>query len=92
MERVDYDLLQQGIRANMISPGLVDAPLLRRKYPDTLATNASLEAQIPMGRIGKSSDIANIALFLATNLSSYVCGQDSIADGGRLKYRRTVVQ
>ncbi|MFA7126174.1 MAG: SDR family oxidoreductase [Bacilli bacterium] len=92
MARVNYDLLQQGIRANMISPGLVDTPLLRRKYPDTLATNTSLEAQIPMGRIGTPSDIANIALFLASELSAYVCGQDIIADGGRFKYRRSVVK
>ena len=92
MARVNYDLLGQGIRANMISPGLVDTPLLRRKYPDTEETNASLDAQIPMGRIGTPSDMAKIALFLASDLSSYVCGQDIIADGGRLNYRRSVVK
>jgi len=45
-----------------------------------------------MGRIGTPADMANIALFLASDLSRYVCGQDIIADGGRLKYRRSVVK
>lgn len=92
MARVNYDLLPLGVRANMISPGLVDTPLLRRKYPDTKEVNARLEAQVPMGRIGTPQDIANIALFLASDLSAYVCGQDIVADGGRFKYRRSVVQ
>lgn len=92
MARVNYDLLPQGIRANMISPGLVDTPLLRKKYPDTKEINSRLEAQVPMGRIGTAQDIANIALFLASDLSSYVCGQDIIADGGRLMYRKSLVK
>lgn len=91
MARVNYDLLPQGIRANMISPGLVDTPLLRKKYPDTEVINSRLKAQVPMGRIGIPQDIANIALFLASDLSAYVCGQDIVADGGRVKYRRSVV-
>lgn len=91
MARVNYDLLAHGIRANMISPGLVDTQLLRNKYPDTEEVNARLKAQIPMGRIGTPKDIAHIALFLASDLSSYVCGQDIVADGGRSQYRRSVV-
>ncbi len=91
MARINYDLLPKGIRANMISPGLVDTPLLRRKYPDTPETNASLNAQIPMGRIARPEDIAKIALFLASDLSGYVCGQNITADGGRSLYRRSVV-
>ncbi len=91
MARVNYDLLANGIRANMISPGLVDTQLLRNKYPDTEEVNTRLAAQIPMGRIGTPEDIAHIALFLASDLSSYVCGQDIIADGGRSQYRRSVV-
>mgnify|MGYP001094009842 CR=1 FL=1 len=91
MARINYDLLPKGIRANMISPGLVDTPLLRRKYPDTPDINASLNAQVPMGRIARPVDIARIALFLASPMSEYICGQEIIADGGRSQYRRSVV-
>lgn len=92
MARVNYDLLQHGVRANMISPGLVDTAMLRKKYPNTDEINANLTSQVPMGRIGRPEEIAHIALFLASGMSSYVCGQDIVADGGRLQYRRSVVK
>jgi len=92
MARINYEMLEKGVRANMISPGLVDTPLLRSKYPDTEETNASLDSQVPMGRIGTPEDIAGIALFLASDLSSYVCGQNITADGGRLAYKKSVVK
>ena len=88
MARINYELLSKGIRANIISPGMVDTPMLRRKYPDNDEVNAKLCQQVPMGRIGAPGDIANLALFLASDLSSYICGQDIIVDGGRLYYRR----
>jgi len=88
MARINYELLPQGIRANIISPGMVDTPMLRRKYPDNDEVNAKLYQQVPMGRIGVPGDIANLALFLASDLSGYICGQDILVDGGRLYYRR----
>jgi 3-oxoacyl-[acyl-carrier protein] reductase len=88
MARINYELLPKGIRANIISPGMVDTPMLRRKYPDNDEVNAKLCQQVPMGRIGAPGDIANLALFLASDLSSYICGQDILVDGGRLYYRR----
>ena len=88
MARINYELLPKGIRANIISPGMVDTPMLRRKYPDNDEVNEKLCQQVPMGRIGMPQDIANLALFLASDLSSYICGQDILVDGGRLYYRR----
>jgi 3-oxoacyl-[acyl-carrier protein] reductase len=88
MARINYELLPKGIRANIISPGMVDTPMLRRKYPDNDEVNAKLCQQVPMGRIGVPGDIANLALFLASDLSCYICGQDILVDGGRLYYRR----
>ncbi len=86
--RINYELLSKGIRANVISPGLIDTPMLRKKYPDTEEINKMLTSQVPLGRIGKPSDIANLALFLASDMSEYICGQDIIVDGGRMLYRR----
>jgi len=91
MERINYELLSKGIRANMISPGMVDTPMLRKKYPDNEEINAKLCEQIPMGRIAKPGDIANLALFLASEMSDYICGQDILIDGGRLFYKRPKV-
>ncbi len=88
MARINYELLPKGIRANIISPGMVDTPMLRKKYPDNDEVNEKLCQQVPMGRIGAPGDIANLALFLASDLSSYICGQDILVDGGRLYYRR----
>ncbi|MCL5985689.1 MAG: SDR family oxidoreductase [Actinobacteria bacterium] len=84
---VSYELLSRGIRINIITPAVIDTPLLRERYPDTKEVNEKLARQIPLGRIGKSEDIANIALFLASDLSEYICGQEIIADGGRILYR-----
>lgn len=88
MARINYELLSKGIRANIISPGIVDTPMLRKKYPDNEEINKKLCEQVPMGKIARPEDIANLALFLASDMSDYICGQDIIIDGGRLYYKR----
>jgi len=82
-----YELLGQGIRPNIITPHIIDTPMLRKRYPDTPEMNAKLAARVPIGRIGLPSDIGNIALFLASDESSYICGADIVADGGGLFYQ-----
>ena len=84
---LSYELLPKGIRANLITPALIDTPLLRKRYPNTEEVNKMLISQLPLGRIGKPSDIANIALFLASDMSEYIVGQEIIADGGRILYK-----
>ncbi|MCL5072817.1 MAG: SDR family oxidoreductase, partial [Actinobacteria bacterium] len=59
----------------------------RDRYPDNEETNKMLAAQIPVGRIGKPEDIANIALFLASDETNYICGHEIVADGGRILYQ-----
>lgn len=70
-----------GIRVNGIAPGLVDSKLTRvtTSHPDRLA--ATLQ-RIPAGRIGLPADMANVALFLASPLASYVVGHTIPVDGG----------
>jgi 3-oxoacyl-[acyl-carrier protein] reductase len=75
------ELAPQNIRVNAIAPGFIDTEMARsipeEKYGERLAS-------IKMGRIGRPEEIANVALFLASDLSSYVTGQTIGVDGGML--------
>jgi len=71
----------QGIRVNGIAPGLVDTKLTKvtTEHPDRLQRAL---AQIPAQRLGTPADMAGAALFLASPLAAYVCGQTLRVDGG----------
>jgi 3-oxoacyl-[acyl-carrier protein] reductase len=84
---LSYELLPKGIRSNIITPHIIDTPMLRQRYPDTPEMNAILAERVPIGRIGLPSDIANVALFLASDESGYICGAEIVADGGGLFYK-----
>ena len=86
LKGLSYELLSRGIRTNIITPHIIDTPMLRKRYPDTPEVNARLAERTPIGRIGMPSDIANIALFLASEESGYICGSEIVADGGALYY------
>jgi NAD(P)-dependent dehydrogenase (short-subunit alcohol dehydrogenase family) len=76
---------RQGVRVNCICPGDVDTPMLRE---DARQRGMSLEdylvgaADRPLGRVGKSEEIASAALFLATDASSFMTGATLVVDGG----------
>ena len=70
-----------GIRVNGIAPGLVDTKLTKVTTEHPKRLEGSLRA-IPMGRMGEPSDMAGAALFLASPLAAYICGQTLIVDGG----------
>ncbi|MEO6122620.1 MAG: glucose 1-dehydrogenase [Ilumatobacteraceae bacterium] len=72
---------RQGIRANALCPGPVMTPLLAKFLSDDDKRNRRL-VHIPMGRFGEPIEIANGALFLASNESSWMTGQSLIIDGG----------
>lgn len=76
------ELAEKGIRANAISPG----PTETQAFTDFVQGNDELRAnivsQLPIGHIGQPSEIAALALFLASDESSYVTGAEIIADGG----------
>ncbi len=79
------DLKGKGIRVNVVSPGPIDTPGMRGLNPDETQTQAFIDGmtqQVPLGRIGQSEDIANAALFLATEESSFVNGIELCVDGG----------
>ena len=79
------DLKERGIRVNTISPGPVETPGLTAGAPDAATAQiffAKLATQIPLGRLGAPEDIANAAVFLASEEASYINGADIQVDGG----------
>jgi NAD(P)-dependent dehydrogenase (short-subunit alcohol dehydrogenase family) len=84
-KEIALDYAKQGIRANAICPGAIDTQMTKRflkKSPDPKKDRKDLENLHPIGRLGKPEEIANCALFLASDDSSFVTGTTIIADGG----------
>jgi NAD(P)-dependent dehydrogenase (short-subunit alcohol dehydrogenase family) len=77
------------IRANCICPGPIDTPILRAALGSVPVENVEslVTSIIPMGRIGKPEEVANVALFLASDESAYVSGAVIPVDGGLLSGR-----
>lgn len=73
----------EGIRVNGIAPGFVETKLTATTTENPRRREATL-ASIPLKRFGTPTDIAGVALFLASPLASYVVGQTILTDGGML--------
>jgi 3-oxoacyl-[acyl-carrier protein] reductase len=73
------ELAPRGIRVNAIAPGFIDTGMTRDMPAET---HQRAIAGIRMGRIGQAQDVANAALFLASDLSAYITGQVLGVDGG----------
>ncbi len=74
------ELAGSGIRVNAIAPGLTQTDMMVESTPEDIL--AKTLQRISMKRVGKPEEIANIALFLASDLSSYMTGQVLRVDGG----------
>jgi NAD(P)-dependent dehydrogenase (short-subunit alcohol dehydrogenase family) len=70
-----------GIRANSISPGLIETNQTREQLKDPEWAGAMLGKTL-LGRLGRPEEVANVALFLASDDSSYITGVDIVVDGG----------
>jgi 2-keto-3-deoxy-L-fuconate dehydrogenase len=87
---VAADYVGQGIRCNAICPGTVDSPSLRQRIAQQALEQGRSEAEVyqafvdrqPMGRIGHAEEIAQLALYLASDASSYTTGTTQVIDGG----------
>ena len=87
---VAADYVTRGIRCNAICPGTVESPSLRQRIAAQAQAEGRSEKEVyaafvsrqPIGRIGKTEEIAQLALYLASDASSYTTGTVQIIDGG----------
>ncbi len=68
-----------GIRANCVCPGVIATPPVLQAKPER---QHGMEHKVPLRRLGKPEELANVVLFLASDLSSYVTGAAYVCDGG----------
>ena len=73
---------RQGVRVNALCPGPVETPLLMRLFAETPDAYERRRVHLPMGRLAQAREIANAALFLASDDASYVNGATFLVDGG----------
>lgn len=76
------DHAKEGIRVNTVSPGAIETDRLLRRYGTIAAVRAALAPLHPVGRLGRPEEIANGALFLASDEASFMTGADLVIDGG----------
>ena len=87
---VAADFIRQGIRANAICPGTIQSPSLDGRIAEQAKAQGKSAAEVrqafvdrqPMGRLGTAEEIAWLAVYLASDESSYTTGQIHLADGG----------
>ena len=76
------EFAKRGVRVNALCPGAVDTPLLRELYAKDPEEAARRLIHVPMGRFAHASELANAALFLASDEASYVTATTFMVDGG----------
>ncbi len=82
---VAADFVTQGIRCNAICPGTIESPSLHdrlRATGDYETAMTDFVARQPMGRLGSTDEIGNLAVYLASDESAFTTGQTHIIDGG----------
>ena len=79
---VAMETAKENIRVNSIHPGLIDTNLLAGAKQENAENWDMFVQAIPMGRLGDPEDIANCALFLASDQGKYITGAELVVDGG----------
>ena len=80
-EQMSLEWGKEGIRVNAVSPGFIDSGMSASHYTDP-TERKKREAMVPIQRIGKAEDIANVVMFLLSESSSYIHGENILVDGG----------
>ena len=73
---------KQGIRVNAVLPAVIDTDMFQRFAGEKPEFRAQMTAMHPIGRIGKSEEIADAAIWLSSSKSSFVTGHSLLVDGG----------
>jgi len=81
MRNLAVELGPEGFTINNVAPGAISTPINKNLLEDKPKLNALL-ANIPLGRLGSTDDVANLVAFLASDAAAYVTGSTFIVDGG----------
>jgi len=76
------ELAPMGINVNAIAPAVAETSMTKNRLTPEL--RGKIRERIPMGRLGEASDVANLAAFLASDVSGYITGETIAIDGGYL--------
>ncbi|SFW23869.1 glucose 1-dehydrogenase [Luteibacter sp. UNCMF366Tsu5.1] len=76
------DLKERGIRVNVVAPGGTETQLMRGYLDTRPGAEEMFNQLIPLGRMGRTEEVADAVLFLASSQSSYIAGAELVVDGG----------
>jgi len=89
MRNASLELAVYGIRVNNIAPGAIATPINAATFADP-AKMQRLQEIVPLQRVGKPEEVAQVALFLASDRSSYVTGSTYFVDGGMVRHAESL--
>jgi glucose 1-dehydrogenase len=89
MRNTAVELAPHRIRVNNVAPGAIATPINKETLEDP-GKLAVLHRIIPLGRMGEAAEVAEVALFLASDASAYVTGSTYYVDGGLIRYAQSV--
>jgi 3alpha(or 20beta)-hydroxysteroid dehydrogenase len=78
------ELGRVGIRVNSVHPGAIDTPMIQPQGPDGFDMRPALAEIVPLGRIGRPEEVAELVCFLASDAASYCSGAEFLVDGALL--------
>lgn len=87
MRSIALDFAHAGVRANCVLPGAIDTPMIRwgaSREPDPQKVIDACHSLALLGRMGTAEEVANVIVFLLSDMASYVTGASIVVDGGQL--------